>query len=114
MLNCVRRLIGFYWNIFLTSETISTRNKLKLEILESVFLVCKKCSWFGLVGLLFDFLWFWFGFFFLCIFNVFYIQNRLNQFFPIFLMSSKLPLSYSLAMRLAFLSPDMPALRIGK
>lgn len=106
--------MGCYWNIFLTSETISTRNKLELEILESVFLVCKTCSLFGLVCLLFDFLWFWCGVFFLCIFNVFYIQDRLNLFFSIFLMNCKLPLSCSLAVRLAFLSPDMSALRTGK
>lgn len=36
--------MGFYLNIFFTSETISTRNKLKLEVLASGFLVCKKCS----------------------------------------------------------------------
>lgn len=87
-----------------------------MEILESVLLVCKKCSWFGLVGLLFDFSWFWFGFcFILCIFNVFYIQNSFNWPFSISSINCKLPLSYySLVERLAFLSPDMCALKTGK
>lgn len=53
-----------------------------------------------------------FWLFWFCIFNAVCIPNRLNQSFSTFSINCNLPLSYSLPVRLAFLSPDVSALRI--
>lgn len=100
ILNWVRGLMGFY----LTVETITTRNRLRVESLERGFLVCKICCF--VLGL---FVLFWVGLVGFCIFNVVCIPSRLNQPLSAFSMNCRFPLFYPLL----FLSTDVPALKWG-